>query len=67
MSTKENHEYDIKCRKCGEITKMSFGAKEKVTYADFSKWASDHSTFPFRKECICDESMKMFHDLVSIN
>lgn len=66
MTTEEkNFEYDVKCRKCGKITRMYFGSTETTTKSDFCRWASEHSTFPIKKQCECDNGMMMFHDIVS--
>ena len=67
MTMEENkyYEYDVKCRKCGKLTRMSFGLKERTKPEDFQEWASEHSTFPIKKQCDCDNGMMMFHDLVS--
>ena len=58
--------YKIKCRSCGEITEMWLAKTDQLSSADVNKWASEHSTFPFKKQCECDRGSMLFHDLVSI-
>ena len=65
MNEKEYYTYDIKCRCCGKKQRMYFGPVSSTNPSDFKKWASEHSTFPFEKQCDCDNGMIMFHDLVS--
>lgn len=62
----ENKEfnYDVKCRKCGKITRMFSTITNKI---NFERWASDHSTFPIKKQCDCDRGMIMFHDIISFS
>lgn len=65
MKEKEHWEYDVKCRKCGKITRMFFSTIEQVSAKDFKIWASEHSTFPIQKQCDCDNGMVMLHDIVA--
>jgi hypothetical protein len=62
---KKDLTYKIKCRSCSKITEMWFGTTEQTTKANFLKWASEHSTFPFQKQCNCDNGSMLFHDLIS--
>jgi hypothetical protein len=61
----DNWEYDVKCRKCGKITRMHHSTHEQTKAQDFKIWASEHSTFPIQKQCNCDNGMMMFHDIIS--
>ena len=65
MNEKEQWEYDVKCRKCGKITRMFFSTIEQVSAKDFKIWASERSTFPIQKQCDCDNGMVMLHDIVA--
>ena len=58
-------EYDVKCRKCGKITRMYHSTHEQVSKENFTIWAKEHSTFPVEKQCSCDNGMMMLHDIVS--
>jgi len=60
-------EYDVKCRKCGKITRVWFGRDVGMDEARFKEWAKEHSTFPIQKQCDCDKEMIMFHDIVSFS
>jgi len=60
-----NWEYDVKCRKCGKITRMFHSTYEQTTAKDFRTWASEHSSYPIQKQCGCDNGMLLLHDLVS--
>jgi hypothetical protein len=66
-TTTENKswEYDVKCRRCGKITRMYFSTKVSTTGKDFKLWATEHSNFPIQKQCEYDNGMIMFHDIVS--
>jgi hypothetical protein len=65
MEENKNWEYDVKCRKCGKITRMWHSTHERVSAQDFKIWALEHSAFPIQKQCYCDSGMMMFHDIVS--
>lgn len=65
MEENKDYEYDVKCRKCGKITRMWFGSTETTKSNDFKIWATEHSSFPIQKQCECDNGMMMFHDIVS--
>lgn len=65
MEENKNWEYDVKCRKCGKITRMHHSTHEQTSKENFKIWASEHSTFPIQKQCNCDNGMMMFHDIVS--
>lgn len=56
--------YDIKCRRCGKITRMHFGTHDQISADAFKVWASKHSTFPIQKPCECEHGMMMFHDII---
>ena len=58
-------QYDIKCRKCGKVTRMFFSDFKQTKAKDFRLWAIDHSTFPMAKQCDCDNGMMMLHDIVA--
>jgi hypothetical protein len=57
--------YDVKCRRCGKITRMFLSSKEQIKKEDFRKWVLEHSVFPIEKQCECDNGMLMLHDIVS--
>ena len=61
----KNWEYDVKCRKCGKITRMFHSTHEQVKANDFKVWVNEHSTFPIQNQCSCDNGMMMLHDIVS--
>ena len=65
MEENKNWEYDVKCRKCGKITRMHHSTHEQTSKENFKIWASEHSTFPIQKQCSCDNGMMIFHDIVS--
>lgn len=65
MAKNKNYEYDVKCRGCAKITRMHFGSSETIEPKNFIHWAIEHSTFPIQKQCVCDNGMMMFHDIVS--
>lgn len=60
-----NWEYDVKCRKCNKVTRMFHSAHHQTSADTFKKWASEHSKFPIKKQCSCDNGMIMFHDLIA--
>ncbi len=65
MSKEIDYEYDVKCRKCGNITRTWFGSSKQTLKVDFRKWVSEHGAFPVEKQCKCDNGMMMLHDIVS--
>lgn len=64
MEENKNWEYDVKCRKCGKITRMHHSTPEQTSKENFKIWASEHSTFPIQKQCSCNNGMMLFHDIV---
>jgi len=62
MKGLKGYEYDVKCRKCGKISRMYFGT---VPAKHFRFWVNEHSTYPIEKQCNCDNGMMMLHDIVS--
>lgn len=65
MDKEINFEYDIKCRKCGKITRMFFGTNHTSSKDRFKTWAHEHSNFPIHKQCNCDNGMMMLHDIIA--
>jgi len=65
VKEKEHWEYDVKCRKCGKITRMFFSDCKQISAKDFKIWVSEHSTFPIQRQCDCDNGMVMLHDIVA--
>lgn len=65
MGTNKNWQYDVKCRKCGKITRMHHSSYEQTSRLNFSIWANEHSSFPIKRQCSCDNNMVMFHDIVA--
>ena len=57
--------FEVKCRRCGKVSRMFFGTTETTRVLDFYRWFAQHSTFPIQKQCDCDNSSIMLHDLVS--
>ena len=57
--------YDVKCRKCGKIERLSHSRHLQLSVNQFRSWAVEHSTFPISMGCDCDNEMMMFHDIVS--
>ncbi len=65
MEETENLTYKVKCRSCLKISEMWFAKKDQVKLSDFKTFCIEHSTFPIQKQCDCDNSSMLFHDLVS--
>lgn len=65
MEADRKWEYDVKCRRCGKVTRMFHSNFAQTSSNEFRAWACEHSTFPIARECDCDKKMIMFHDLVS--
>lgn len=63
--TSKNWSYEVKCRRCGTITKMHHSDHNQTKAEDFKTWAKEHSTFPIEKQCECNNGHMMFHDIVS--
>jgi len=64
MEKEVNFEYDVKCRKCGKVTRMFFGTNYTSSKEKFKIWVKEHSTFPIEAQCECDRGMMMFHDII---
>ena len=64
MKSDKKWHYDVKCRKCGKITRMFHSSFEQISPSQFVNWAVSHSTFPIQCVCDCDPEMIGFHDLV---
>lgn len=64
MEQEVNFNYDVKCRKCNNITRMHFGTNMITTKEYFKVWLIEHSTYPIQKQCNCDNGMMLFHDIV---
>jgi len=58
-----NWEYDVKCRKCGKITRMHFGPG-RMSSTNIKTWIESYGNIPIQKQCDCDEEMMMLHDIV---
>lgn len=56
--------YDVKCRKCNKVNRMYFGNEHSTDKNKFTKWVSEHSTFPIHRQCSCDNGSMMLHDII---
>jgi hypothetical protein len=64
MEQEVKFEYDVKCRKCNKITRMYFGTNKITTKNNFITWAREHSAFPIHRQCTCDNSLMLLHDII---
>ena len=59
------YEYDVKCRKCGRVTRKIFGTSQHCTKDEFKEWVKENSIIPISAQCECDRGMMMLHDIVA--
>lgn len=65
METIKKWYYDVKCRKCGKVSRMFHSTFFQTSAKDFVEWAIQHSSFPIQQGCECDRSMVINHDLIA--
>lgn len=65
MKTEFDFTYEMKCRRCGNLSEIWVSNSAQMKFSDFVIAMNEKATFPHSHQCKCSNGRMLFHDVVS--